>query len=134
MSQNTTTLYRPIGTEELQLIASSNYTQFPPRLRDQPLFYPVLSMQYAMEIARDWNANYNKDRRGYVTRFQVESSFLEKYEIHLVGASRHQEYWIPAKDLDQLNQNIQGTIEVIAEFCGIDSPTIQKNSKSTTKL
>lgn len=28
----------------------------------------------------------------------------------------HQEYWIPAEELDEFNQNIVGQIEVIAEF------------------
>ena len=28
----------------------------------------------------------------------------------------HQEYWIPAEDLDEFNRNIVGPIEVVAEF------------------
>ena len=44
-------LYRPVGTKELELIRESNYRIFPPRLADQPIFYPVLNEQYATEIA-----------------------------------------------------------------------------------
>lgn len=34
-------LYRPVGLEELKLIAASNFRAFPPRLPEQPIFYPV---------------------------------------------------------------------------------------------
>ena len=48
-------LYRPVGESELILIAESKYTAFPPRLPEQPIFYPVLNEQYAAEIAKRWN-------------------------------------------------------------------------------
>jgi len=53
---------------------------------------------------------------GYVLRFSVSSSFLERYEIHTVGNSYHREYWIPAADLGEFNRNIAGTIDIISEF------------------
>ena len=37
----TTTLYRPVGQAELDLIAATGYRPFPPRLPEQPIFYPV---------------------------------------------------------------------------------------------
>ncbi len=113
-----TTLYRPVGQKELDLIAESGYTKFPPRLPAQPIFYPVLNEEYAAQIARDWNAKYNKDKIGYVTRFQVRTEFLDNFEIQIVGGSIHQEYWIPAEDLDEFNENIVGKIEIIVEFRG----------------
>lgn len=109
-------LFRPIGKQELDLIEESNNTRFPPRLREQPIFYPVLNEGYAVQVARDWNAKYNNPKCGYVTRFRVRKSFLDRYELRTVGGSLHQEYWIPAADLDEFNQNIVGKIEVIAEF------------------
>src|SRR5919107_458454 len=36
-----TTLWRPVGQRELELIAESGYRAFPPRLPHQPIFYPV---------------------------------------------------------------------------------------------
>jgi hypothetical protein len=114
----TTTLYRPVGANELALIRESGYKRFPPRLPEQPIFYPVLNEEYATQIARDWNARRNKDRRGYVTRFQVRTEFLAKYEVQTVGASHHQEYWIPAEELEEFNQNLVGEIEVLAEYRG----------------
>jgi len=53
-----------------------------------------------------------------VTRFQVRTEFLRRYEIKTVGSSIHQEYWIPAEDLLEFNRNIVGVIEVIAEYQG----------------
>lgn len=114
------TLYRPVGKRELALIVASDYREFPPRLPEQPIFYPVVTEEYAHQIARDWNAKKNKDRLGYVTRFQVKKEYLDRYTIQTVGGSIHQEYWIPAEELPQFNGNIVGRIEVIAEYRGTD--------------
>jgi len=104
---------------ELELIRANGFREFPPRLPEQPIFYPVLSAEYATHIARDWNT---KDERsgfaGFVLRFQVTTNFLQKYEVHVVGSADHQEYWIPAEDLPEFNANIVDPIEVIAEFRG----------------
>src|SRR4051794_26066590 len=117
MSDETTTLYRPVGQKELDLIRESDFRSFPPRLFWQPIFYPVLNEEYATGIARDWNT---KDEAsgyvGYVTRFHVRTDFLRKYDVQTVGSSVHREYWIPAGELDEFNRNIVGPIEIIAEF------------------
>lgn len=110
----TTTLYRPVGEQELALIHASGYTAFPPRLAWQPIFYPVLNREYAAQIARNWNARDGK--RGYVTRFAVRTVFLSRYDVHRVGGAIHDEYWIPAEELDEFNRNIVGSIEVVEEF------------------
>lgn len=110
----TTTLYRPVGEQELALIEQSGYTAFPPRLFWQPIFYPVLNEEYATFIASKWNARDGK--RGYVTRFAVKTDFLRAYDVQRVGAKTALEYWIPAEELDTFNQNIVGKIEVIAEY------------------
>jgi hypothetical protein len=116
---DSTTLYRPVGEKELELIRASGFCSFPPRLPEQPIFYPVLSEEYATQIARDWNT---KDERsgfvGYVLRFAVRTEFLSRYEIHVVGSSMHREYWIPAGDLPEVNAKIVGDIEVVSEFRG----------------
>jgi hypothetical protein len=113
----TTRLFRPVGQEELNLISDSGYREFPPRLPHQPIFYPVLNEEYATKIARDWNTK-SGSRRGFVTRFLVRAEFLRRYEIKTVGSSIHQEYWIPAEELQEFNRNIVGLIEVIAEYQG----------------
>lgn len=114
----TITLYRPIGTKELALIEASDFSAFPPRLPEQPIFYPVCNEEYAAQIARDWNAKYNDDKIGYVTRFAVRKDFLDHYEVKVVGGATHEEYWIPAENLEEFNRNIVGKIEVIGEFRG----------------
>jgi len=114
--QPLTTLYRPVGTLELRLIEKSGFREFPPRLPEQPIFYPVLNEEYATQIARDWNTKYDADGRGYVTRFRVRSQFLSKYITRTVGGSEHKELWIPATELYLLNRNIVGLIEFSAEF------------------
>lgn len=114
----TVTLYRPVGAKELEFIERSGFRAFPPRLPEQPIFYPVTNEAYAVQIARDWNARLNADRAGFVTRFRVAKSFLDKYERKVVGDSEHEEYWIPAEELAEFNENIIGLIEVIAEFKG----------------
>jgi hypothetical protein len=114
----TTILFRPVGQHEWDLIHESGDKEFPPRLPEQPIFYPVLNEAYAVQIARDWNTKYNDPKRGLVTRFAVKKSFLDRYEVQTVGSSLHQEYWIPAEDLPAFNRNIVGRIEVIAEFSG----------------
>jgi hypothetical protein len=115
----TVTLFRPVGERELELIRASGMREFPPRLPAQPIFYPVLTEAYAVEIARDWNTvDPASAFAGYVTRFAVRASFLSEFEVKTVGGARHQEYWIPAERLAELNQNVVGEIEVIAEFRG----------------
>ena len=111
---DTATLWRPTGPEELALVETSGWREWPPRLPGQPIFYPVLNEEYATKIARDWNVK--QSGAGYVTRFRVLRSSLDNYEVHQVGGKTILEYWIPAEDLSELNANIVGTIEVVAEY------------------
>lgn len=107
-------LYRPVGEKELERIAVSGYTAFPPRLPEQPIFYPVLNERYAAEIALRWNTkDPSSGYKGYVTRFQVEDSFVSRYEVHTVGRSYHQELWVPAEELEEFNRHIVGKIEIV---------------------
>ena len=111
------TLYRPVGQGEMQLIRNSGFRKFPPRLAHQPIFYPVLNEEYAREIAEQWNVlDQQSGFMGYVTRFQVRATFMAQFPVKQVGDSRHRELWIPAERLEELNENIIGEIEVIAEF------------------
>ena len=112
-----TTLFRPVGARELELIRQSGFTAFPPRLTGQPIFYPVLEEDYAVQIARDWNTRDSRSEYvGFVLRFRVNSEFLNRYEIHEVGGKTRREYWVPAEDLSEFNSNIVGKIEIVREF------------------
>jgi hypothetical protein len=110
----TITLYRPVGPNELALIEASGWRAFPPRLPGQPIFYPVLNEEYATQIARNWNVK--ESGAGFVTRFQVDALFVQRYPVQTVGSSIHKELWVPAEELAEFNQHIVGEIEVIAEF------------------
>lgn len=108
----------------MDLIKESEYKRFPPRLFHQPIFYPVLNREYAIQIARDWNTKDPvSDFVGYVTRFEVRNEYIKDFEVKIVGAqNKHEEYWIPAEDLERFNDNIVGFIEVIDEFRGEQQP------------
>jgi hypothetical protein len=107
-------LYRPVGSAELALIEASGWKKFPPRLPEQPIFYPVLDEEYASQIARDWNARDGAS--GYVLRFNIDGAYLSKFPIQTVGSRIHKEYWIPAEELEEFNLHIVGVIEVVKEF------------------
>ena len=109
-----TTLYRPVGPKELALIEQSGWKKFPPRLPEQPIFYPVMNQQYAIQIARDWNVPASGS--GYVTRFNVKSEYLQKFQVQNVGGELHDELWVPAEELEEFNSNIVGLIEVTQTF------------------
>ncbi len=111
---NTESLYRPTGESELALVKASGSRRWPSRLPEQPIFYPVTNERYATEIAQRWNAR--DGNLGIVTRFEVESDYLARFEVKCVGASHHTEYWIPAEELDAFNDRIVGEIEVVATY------------------
>jgi hypothetical protein len=116
-SPETTTLFRPVGQPELDLIAASGFREFPPRLFWQPIFYPVLVEKYAIQIARNWNTkDVQNGSVGYVTRFAVDTSYLSQFPVQCVGSSEDLELWVPAEELPRFNQHIVGLIEVIHEF------------------
>ncbi|RSN27863.1 hypothetical protein DMC61_23280 [Amycolatopsis sp. WAC 04169] len=111
---DTTTLWRPTGPVELDLVRESGWREWPPRLPEQPIFYPVLNEDYAIKITRDWNVRY--DGAGFVTRFEVETSFVERYPVQQAGGKTILELWVPAEDLAEFNTHIVGKIEVTHEF------------------
>lgn len=111
---STVTLWRPVGPEELKLIEETDMRAFPPRLPEQPIFYPVTTEEYAVKIARDWNVPANGS--GFVTRFAVNRDYLEAYSVQNAGGKAHQEYWIPAEEMDAFNAAIVGRIEVVQRF------------------
>lgn len=113
----TTLLYRPTGQPELDLVAASDYRAWPPRLPEQPIFYPVTNEEYAVQIARDWNTtDEGNGCVGYVTRFAIETDWLTQFPVQTVGGRQCTEYWIPAERVAEMNEHIVGRIEVIRKF------------------
>lgn len=108
------TLYRPVGRKELELIEKSGWTKFPPRLPEQPIFYPVMNEEYAIQITQEWNVPAYGE--GFVTKFDVDAEYLKKFNVENVGGKIHDELWIPAEELDEFNNKILGKIEVTKSF------------------
>ena len=107
-------LYRPVGPKELALIEGSGWGAFPPRLPEQPIFYPVTNEDYAIQIARDWNVK--SDGSGFVTRFEVDAEYVSRFPKKVVGNRVHEELWVAAEELTEFNSKIVGKIEVIHAF------------------
>jgi hypothetical protein len=108
------TLFRPVGEKELELVRQSGWPRFPPRLPEQPIFYPALNEEYASQSASRWNARDGKI--GYALRFQVEREYLDTYPIQTAGRRIHQEYRIPSEELEEFNRYIVGAIQILREF------------------
>ncbi|HMV09396.1 MAG TPA: hypothetical protein PK325_07220 [Cyclobacteriaceae bacterium] len=105
------TLYRPVNQKELDRIEESGWKRFPPRLMEQPIFYPVTNLEYARQISTEWNVPAYGI--GYVTKFDVDADYLKKFKIENVGGPIHNELWVPAEELAEFNDNIVGLIEVV---------------------
>lgn len=110
-------LYRPVGLNELRLIYQLDMRAFPPRLPEQPIFYPVLNEGYARQIARDWNTR-SETLAGFVTRFSVEDGYVARFERKVVGGRQHEELWVPAEELAEFNAHIEGRIQVVGAHFG----------------
>lgn len=111
-------LFRPTGLAEIRLLRDDDWRRWPPRLPEQPIFYPVLNFEYAEQIARDWNSiDRSNNFLGFVTRFELADDFARRYEVQIVGAAaKHQELWIPAEDVVEMNASIVGRIEMVAAY------------------
>lgn len=110
-------LYRPCGVEELVLVYDARQRRWPPRLPEQPIFYPVTRADYAAQISREWNTTSGA-RLGYVTAFELDADYARRFTPQVVGARQHEELWVPAEELDTFNDHILGPIEVIALYAG----------------
>jgi hypothetical protein len=110
----TKTLYRPVGEKELTLIRESGWREFPPRLPEQLIFYPVLNEEHATQSARYWNTR--DGGTGYVLRFAVDAEYLAPFPIKTAGARVHPEYWIPAEARKDFNLRTIGLIEGLRAF------------------
>jgi len=107
-------LFRPAGPKELALIEASGWRAFPPRLPEQPIFYPVTNEEYAIQIACDWNVKASGS--GFVTKFAVDAAYVARFPKKVVGSRVHEEIWVPAEELEEFNSKIVGQIEVTHVF------------------
>lgn len=118
----TVELWRPVGPAELKLIQDTGMRAFPPRLPDQPIFYPVTTQAYAERIARMWNSRL--DGGGFVLRFDVLKSVLDRYPVQEAGGRENREHWVPAEDLPAFNDAIVGEIEIVTSYADDPGPPL----------
>lgn len=112
-------LFRPVGANELELIIDSGMKHFPARLHWQPIFYPVLNIEYAIEIAERWNMrDQDSDGAGFVTSFEIPEEYFRGFEVQTVGMPHHQELWVLAEQLGEFNGKIAYGICVEKSFIG----------------
>ena len=120
-----TTLWRPVGGYELRLIQASGMRAFPPRLPEQPIFYPVCNADYAALIASKWNlSDPNSAYSGFVTEFQLPTAYLAQFERQVVGGAEHEELWVPAEELETFCANMIDGIRVTRGWLGPKLATI----------
>jgi len=118
-------LYRPTGLTELRLVAAAGWTAWPPRLPEQPILYPVLSLEYARKIARDWNSKGALSSSiGFVTRFEVQDAFVVRYPVQVAGGRTHEELWIPTglKEHRQLPEMSASDFYTCCKYMDWDPP------------
>ncbi|WP_372390823.1 ADP-ribosylation/crystallin J1 [Xanthomonas sp. NCPPB 3582] len=119
----TVTLHRPAGPEEYALVRDSGFRRWPLPLPEQPLFYPVTNRRYAEQIASHWNVKHSGV--GHVAQFAVRATFVEPCAIEEVGGTHHTEWWIRAEDLNALNNDIVGLVDIIGRF---DAPPTEHDA------
>jgi hypothetical protein len=113
------TLYRPTGPNELALIVDLGMKRFPPRLFWQPIFYPVLNVEYASEIAARWNrGEEDSDDAGFVMAFEIPEKYFQQFQVQTVGLDHHQELWVPDHQLSEFNDQIVDGIRLERTFLG----------------
>ncbi len=103
--------------EELRLVYEAGMKGFPPRKPEQPIFYPVLNLEYANEIAKKWNAE-SQSASGYVARFNLDDTYGARFEPQKVGGSHHVELWVPSEELSRFNEHILPPILIVSAHFG----------------
>ena len=113
-------LYRPVGLRELELIAASGWREYPTRLVWQPIFYPVVTREYARAIVTQWNSKEaDAGHCGFITEFDIDDEFVSRYPIQqLGGGPTFRELWVPAEELKEFNAHIRTPIRVIESVYG----------------
>lgn len=83
-------------------------------MSEQPIFYPVMNEEYAVQITKEWNVPaYGA---GFVMKFEVDTNYLKNFGIENVGGAIHNELWVPAEELEVFNARVSGFIEVTHWF------------------
>lgn len=109
-------LYRPLSAEEYSQIAERQFTGFPPCRDGQQLFTLLLSQQGAEAIARRMRIAKQSEPVVYVVSVNAEDAFIRQYPVQHKEDPDRRAVWIPADEVDILNQHLVGKIRLIEQF------------------
>lgn len=112
-------LFKSLNPAQLARVIASDWRLLYPDTAQQQIFYPKVNIHYAEQIARQWDAR--RYAAGYVVKFLVSADFLGRYELQTVAYAEHREYKVPITELDQLNENIIGKIELVSAFTALEA-------------
>lgn len=109
-------LYRPLDAEEYHAIEARRFHGFPPRSEEQPIFTALLSEEGASQIARHMRISKQADNTVYVVSFLVDDAYIRQFPVQQAHERDRRALWIPADELDILNQHLIGDIRVLASY------------------
>ena len=109
-------LYRPLNAEEYREVEARNFLGFPPRSGEQPLFTALLSEEGAEQIAKHMRIAKASENTVYVVGFHVDDAYIRQFPVQHSEERERRALWLPADEVDILNQHIIGNIRVIASY------------------
>ena len=109
-------LYRPISAEEYREVEALQFHRFPPRSAEQPLFAALLSEEGASQIARRMRIAKQSDNTAYVVSFLVDDAYIRQFPVQHATDQDRRALWIPAEEMEILNQHLIGNIRVLAAY------------------
>ena len=109
-------LFRPISAEEYKAIEAKEFRGFPACSPEQPLFSALLSQVGATNIAKHMRMEKQAERTAYVVGFLVDDAFIRQFPVQYADEPDSRALWIPAEDLEILNQHLIGKIRIIDRF------------------
>lgn len=109
-------LYRPLSAEEYRAVEEKGFTGFPPRSEEQPLFTALLSEEGATQIARHMRIAKTAENLIYVVSFLVDDAYIRQFPVQHANERNRRALWIPADEVDILNQHLIGKIRLIASY------------------
>lgn len=109
-------LYRPLCADEYYEIEARKFEGFPPRNSEQPLFTALLSLEGASQIAKHMKIAKQSEPTVYVVSFLVDDAYIRQFPVQHVEDRNRRALWIPADEMDILNQHLIGGIRVLASY------------------
>ncbi|MBQ5334654.1 MAG: hypothetical protein J6Z45_01760 [Oscillospiraceae bacterium] len=109
-------LFRPLPAEEFRQIEANGFASFPARSSGQQLFTALLSHEGAAEIARRMRIEKQAEHTVYVVGFLVEDAYIRQFSVQNSDQPERSALWIPAEEIDILNQHLVGKIRMLDCF------------------